>query len=400
MGAKIEIYKKEGIKVIKAQWSKNFVLIIVISFFVYLTHIMILVVFPFYISELNGREWLAGLLQALFSIMSFAFRPLSGWMLDNGIRKKGLIIGVIGITLLPWGYIVVTALIIIVAMRILHGILHSLSSTTATTIAIDNIPKGRLSEGMGVVAMSTAVATCFAPTIAMYLRSRYGLYSVFLAAGSMSILALLLLLCLKAPEIQVEKKKLQAGNLVEIKAIPATVVFLTFLIAFGGMENFVAKYAAYKNNLPDATIYFAILAIAFLLTRVLLPKVTKCSGLSFFVYTGNISLLIALLLLAVMPNTMTFLISAFLAGYSLGGIQPALQTSAIQSSVISRRGVANSTFLCGFDAGMGLGAFVAGTLISSLGYEKMFGLIAIANIASMVVYAVSEKITMKKEEVL
>ena len=42
-------------------WTRNFVLIIVINFLVFMTHIMLLSTFPFYIESLGGSEALAGL---------------------------------------------------------------------------------------------------------------------------------------------------------------------------------------------------------------------------------------------------------------------------------------------------------------------------------------------------
>ena len=49
-------------------WSRNFVLIIVINFLVFMNHIMLLSTFPFYIESLGGSEALAGLEPALQSL--------------------------------------------------------------------------------------------------------------------------------------------------------------------------------------------------------------------------------------------------------------------------------------------------------------------------------------------
>lgn len=47
-------------------WSRNFVLIIVINFLVFMNHIMLLSTFPFYIESLGGSEALAGQLPAIW----------------------------------------------------------------------------------------------------------------------------------------------------------------------------------------------------------------------------------------------------------------------------------------------------------------------------------------------
>ena len=56
-------------------WSRNFVLIIVINFLVFMNHIMLLSTFPFYIESLGGSEALAGLEPALQSMAVHSSSP-------------------------------------------------------------------------------------------------------------------------------------------------------------------------------------------------------------------------------------------------------------------------------------------------------------------------------------
>ena len=48
--------------------------------------------------------------------------------------------------------------------------------------------------------------------------------------------------------------------------------------------------------------------------------------------------------------------------------------------------MANSTFLCAYDIGIGIGGGLAGVMIDYVGYEKMFAVISFANILSVVLY--------------
>lgn len=50
------------------------------------------------------------------------------------------------------------------------------------------------------------------------------------------------------------------------------------------------------------------------------------------------------------------------------------------------RGSANSTFLCAYDIGIGIGGGIAGGLISSLGYAEMFVLMSVFNLLSILLY--------------
>lgn len=123
-----------------------------------------------------------------------------------------------------------------------------------------------------------------------------------------------------------------------------------------------------------------------LLVRVTLGKLVDEKGEATFVYTCNGAMLVAFLLLAFVPNTVTYIISAMLAGYAFGGLEPSLQSMAVHTSTDQTRGSANSTFLCGYDIGYGLGGGVAGSLITGLGYSAMWSIVSLACVVSVLVY--------------
>ena len=299
-------------------WTRNFVLIIVINFLVFMNHIMLLSTFPFYIESLGGSEALAGLAATLFSLVAVLCRPVVGWMLDNGKRRAILLIGLAGMLLMPLGYMFASVIFLAFVFR-------------------------------------------------------------------MVLIALILFAILKNPPIKAEKRPLNVSALFSHAAVPASVIALVFMLTFGALENFLAKYAV-EAELPPGGLFFAIMAVMLLLVRVVLGKYADKKGEAMFVYTCNSAMLAAFLLLALAPNTVTFIIAAVLAGYGFGGLEPALQSMAVHSAAPSERGSANSTFLCAYDIGIGLGGGIAGVVISGLGYEQMFVILSAANIVSVLLY--------------
>ena len=97
---------------------------------------------------------------------------------------------------------------------------------------------------------------------------------------------------------------------------------------------------------------------------------------------------VALLLLAFACNKGTYLFAAVLVGYGFGGIAPALQAMAVRLAAPDRRGAANSTYLCAYDLGFGIGGGIAGWLIAGIGYHEMFATLAVADILSVILYVV------------
>lgn len=366
-------------------WTKDFTLIIIINFLVFMNHLMILSTFPFYIEYLGGSETVAGLAAALFSIVAVVFRPVIGWMLDNGKRKTILIIGLCGMALMPIGYLALSAMFLAFVCRMVHGASLAFSNTSTSTIATDIIPRSRFAEGMGMFGLATALATACAPALGLALMDSMGFTTLFLFAAISIVIALILFLILRVPEIKVVHKPFTVKGLLDKDALPASFTALIFMLTYGALENFTAKFAA-EQNLPSGGIFFAIMAVALLITRLSAGKVTDQRGEGIFAYTCNIAMLVAFLLMGLFPNIVTYLLSAVLAGFGFGGLEPALQSMAVAIAPPERRGSANSTFLCAYDIGIGVGGGIAGSLITAVGYNHMFVIMSIFNILSIVIY--------------
>lgn len=365
-------------------WSRNFLCIILINFLIFCTHFMALSTFPFYVESLGGSEALAGLAATLFSLVAVLLRPVIGWLLDNGKRRLILLIGIIGMGLMPVGYICVPVLAIAFVFRMVHGASLACSNTSTATIATDSVPHSRLAEGMGMFGMATALATSCAPALGLALMEK-SFAALYLTAAGLCVVALGLFALLRLPKPVFEKKPLRLRELLDRDAMPASVITLVFMLSFGALENFLAKFAS-DNGLPSGGVFFAVMAVVLLLVRLTLGKVADQKGEAVFVYTCNVSMLAALLLLSLVPNTVTFYLAAILAGYGFGGLEPALQSMAVHLAGPDRRGAANSTFLCAYDIGIGLGGGIAGSLITALGYGPMFSIIALSNVASLLLY--------------
>lgn len=366
-------------------WTRELVLIILVNLCVFTNHIMSLSTFPFYIQSLGGTEAVAGICAAAFSFVAVIIRPFVGWWLDNGVRRAALIAGLVLMGLAPLGYVFVPVLSVAIAVRMLHGVGLSFSNSTTATVASDVICRPRFAEGMGYFGMATALASAIAPALGLSLMEGFGFNALYAAAAAIAGLGLVLFAFVRAPKVDVPKKKLDLRTIINRDSLPATVTMLVFMFTFGALENFVAIFAA-ESSLPSGSIYFLVMSGMLLLVRITLGKLADQRGEAFFVYSCNAAMLVAFLLLAFVPNAVTYILSAVLAGYAFGGLEPSLQSMAVHTSTEETRGSANSTFLCGYDIGYGLGGGIAGSLITGLGYSAMWSIVSLACVLSVIVY--------------
>ncbi len=368
-------------------WTRDLVLIILVNLCVFTNHIMSLSTFPFYIQSLGGTEAVAGICAAAFSFVAVIIRPFVGWWLDNGVRRAALIAGLILMGLAPLGYVFVPVLSVAIAVRMLYGVGLSFSNSTTATVASDVICRPRFAEGMGYFGMATALASAIAPALGLSLMEGFGFNVLYAVAAAIAGLGLVLFAFVRAPKVDVPKKKLDLRTIINRDSLPATVTMLIFMFTFGALENFVAIFAS-EASLPSGSIYFLVMSAMLLLVRITLGKLVDQRGEAFFVYSCNAAMLVAFLLLAFVPNTVTYILSAVLAGYAFGGLEPSLQSMAVHTSTEETRGSANSTFLCGYDIGYGLGGGIAGSLITGLGYSAMWSIVSLACVLSVIVYVV------------
>ena len=378
-------------------WTRNFLLIILINFLVFMNHIMVLSTFPMFLEQVLGlNEAVAGAAAFAFSAVAVILRPIIGWLLDCGRRRGVLLIGLTGMLLMPLGYaasaaftasgyMLTAAVALALVCRMLHGAALAFSNTTGATIASDALPQKRFAEGMGYFGMATALATSLAPALGLALM-KVSFTVLFLTAAGFMLISLLLCLMMKPLSVpQAEKKPLEFKTLIDADAVPASVICLVFLLTWGALENFLADYAI-KNSLPSGGIFFAITAVMLFLVRVTIGKLADKKGEGIFVYSCNAAMLAAFLLLAFAPGNFSFYLAAVLAGYAFGGIEPALQSMAVHIAPPERRGSANSTFLCAYDIGLGGGGGIAGVLISALGYRSMYLILSLATVVSVLLY--------------
>ncbi|WP_052445253.1 MFS transporter [Collinsella bouchesdurhonensis] len=368
-------------------WTRDLVLIILVNLCVFTNHIMSLSTFPFYIQSLGGSEAIAGICAAAFAFVAVIIRPFVGWWLDNGVRKVALVVGLLLLGAAPLGYVFVPVLSMSIAFRMLHGIGLSFSNSTTATVASDVICRPRFAEGMGYFGMATALASAIAPALGLSLMEGFGFGTLYAVAAGIAGLGLVLFAFVRTRKVNVPKKKLDLRTIINRDSLPATATMLVFMLTFGALENFVAIFAA-ENSLPSASIYFIVMSVMLLVVRITLGKLVDQRGEAIFVYTCNAAMLVAFLLLALVPNTATYILSAALAGYAFGGLEPSLQSMAVHTSTDETRGSANSTFLCGYDIGYGLGGGLAGSLITAMGYSSMWMIVSLACVASVLIYVV------------
>ena len=133
---------KENYQAIKKEriWTKDFALIVMANFFIFLGFQMTLPTIPLFVEQLGGSDQLIGVITGIFTFSALLLRPYAGHSLESKGRQFVYMIG-LGIFVLSVGsFGFITSIGFLIVMRIVQGVGSGFSTTAAGTIATDTYP--------------------------------------------------------------------------------------------------------------------------------------------------------------------------------------------------------------------------------------------------------------------
>ncbi|MDD2218342.1 MAG: MFS transporter [Eubacteriales bacterium] len=385
------VNKDTNLDVTTNLWTKDFIFISIINLAAFVGFNMLSTAMPLYVASLGASDFLVGMVTTLTTLAILSVRPISGIMLDRFGRRGILIYGTAITVVIISSYAFFPILSIILLIRIFQGIAWGLTSTSVSTIVADIIPRKRFAEGMGYFALTTAFAVAFAPAIALNVLENRGFPTMVTIAAISTFIALVLSFFQRTVKIEkVGLQKIKPSDLFEKRAMLPAIMALLVNSAFGAVTTFIAIHGA-AEGVDNIYIYFTVYACATLVTRPITGKLIDKKG---FFMPGIISIscvAITLILIGFSHNIIMFSIAGIFAGIGFGTNFGVNQTMAVASVPPNRRGVATSTFFFGFDAGIGLGAAVAGLLAGACGYANMYFAMSVFPIAAMLIFIILGK---------
>lgn len=164
-------------------------------------------------------------------------RGIGGPVRQKSFYVWGLIFFVLSMYLYDW----VGSILLLLALRILHGASWAFSTTSIGTVITDLIPISRRGEGMGWYGMAMTVAMAIGPMLGTYIVSGYSFRTLFLVATGLSLIAFILAYMTRAPY----QAKPSAGRiqLVEKSVLPVTAAIFFLAVAYGGITTFLPLFA-------------------------------------------------------------------------------------------------------------------------------------------------------------
>ena len=371
-----------------ALWTRNFITCSAANFLLFFSFYQLLPILPlFIIDKFQTDNATAGIIISLYTIGALACRPFAGFLVDTLSRKPLYFWTFFAFTLCFVGYKTVGLLPILAVVRFAHGLFFGISTTASNTVAIDALPASRRGEGIGYFGISVNLAFATGPMTGMFLYEAFGDSIVFAISIILCIIGLVLVQTLRVP--RKEKKAhapLSLDRFFLTRAVPQFANFIFVGFAYGPVTNYIALYAN-ELGIGGSGWFYALIAAGLIINRITTGRLIDRGYLIHLVGAGMTLNIIAYVMLAFCHGAITFFISAFLIGTSLGLIFPGYQTMCVNLARHDQRGTANSTYLSGWDIGIGIGILVGGAMANHFGmHQQVFFACAIALVIADVMY--------------
>ncbi|MFS0604529.1 MFS transporter [Peribacillus frigoritolerans] len=373
-------------------WTKDFVIVSSINFFITLIFYLLMVTLAIYaVNELDASTSEAGLISGIFIIGTLIGRLFIGRFIDSIGRKKTLFIGLIFFTLTTILYFVDLGIGFLLVNRLIHGMAMGMASTATGTIVAQIIPPTRKGEGIGYYSMSATLATAIGPFIGLYMAQHTSFQVIFSFCLALGIISLITAFFLYVPALKVtakvtESKGFKLSNFIEPKALPISIITLLLAFCYSSVLSFISFYAIEIDLVNTASFFFVVYAVAVLVSRPFSGPLMDRKGSNFIMYPAFIIFGVGLLLLSMTTNSFTLLAAGFLIGLGFGNMQSSSQAIAVKLTPPHRMGMATSTFFIMLDAGLGFGPYILGFIIPITGYSTLYVILGVLVILTSVLY--------------
>ncbi|AGY43500.1 MFS transporter [Lactococcus lactis subsp. lactis KLDS 4.0325] len=376
-------------------WTTTFVVNMLLNFIFYLVfYLPTVVIGTMAMERYHASASIAGILSGIFIVGGFIARLWAGNNMKRLGAKKLLYIGTLIYFLLTFAYFFVHSVVLLLILRLVHGLGFGIAATASGTLAGAIVPSSRRGEGIGYYALSVTLSSAVGPFLSMFLYRTSGFYSLIWLSALLLFIALVGIFF-----IHVEKttdssnsvdnkvhKKFAWSNYFEKEALPITLIAFLIGISYSSILSFMDAYARNIHLSEAASFFFLVYAITVLLSRPITGRVFDGFGDNFVMYPTYLFFALGLLLIGFAHSGWMLLLAAIFIGLGYGSFSPFGQAIAIRNSEAHRLGITTSTFFGFMDMGVGFGPFILGMFMPLLGYRNLYFASAILALLIAVIY--------------
>ncbi|WP_251198596.1 MFS transporter [Anaerotardibacter muris] len=346
-------------------WSLPFIILMAVNLFQSMAAFMAGTTLPLYIDSMGATTGMIGIVVSSFTVTALLIRPFAGPAFDSFSRKWLLIASQAITCMCLFLYGVVDTLEALIVVRLFHGIGIGCGGPLAMSLVSEFLPKAKFASGISIYALAQSVAQVIGPAVGLYLIDAIGFSVTYASAAACVLVAIMGILLIKEPYHERLKYELKLDRMFAPQAVGKGVALMLLATSFSCMTSYVVLYG-YSVGVEQMSLFFVIYALCLFVTRPLFGSLADRFGTPRLLAVGILFFASSYIALSFANSLPGFILAAVLGSAGFGCCAPLLQSLALASVPISRRGAASNTTFTGMDLGTLLGPIIGGFVVESL----------------------------------
>ena len=342
----------------------------------------VLPVLPRYVhGPLDAGNVAVGIVIGCYAITGLLLRPLAGRVADRRGRKPAVLAGSLLVAVAGFLYLLPFGVGGLIAARLVLGAGEGTVFTAGSAWIVDIAPPDRRGRVIGLYGLAVWAGLSIGPLLGELLLHASGYSAVWIFAGAMPLLGALVASRLPDPFRPSPHHAEEHHPLIAREAVRPGAALALGSIGYATVAAFVVLHLESRGVGHGATVFGAF-ATMVVLTRLIGGDLPDRIGPARVATAAACTEALGLATIAVAHSLPVALLGALAMGAAFSLLYPSLSLIVVDRVPETRRGAALGTFTAFFDAGVGLGAPLAGIAAAITSYEGAFFLSAAIALAS------------------
>ena len=323
--------------------------------------------------SIGADETVAATAAGIMSLTSLFVCPIAGVVSDRVNRRSLLIFVNIGYAISLMLHFFVKTVPMLFLVRVLIGIFFSFVSVTLIAYVTAFVPRERMGEGLGFVALANIAAQAFGPGIGFWLADRWNYRIAFATAAVIAVICIFGLLVIPYHEDPHPKKegRLKLENLFAFEFTG----FMLLAALFSSCNGLVTTYLrsiATARNIAGVGMFYTLYSVVMVLLRPLSGKLLDKKGVYIILIPSVAFAALGMIFIGIGKSLPLILTAGVMKALGQGNGTPSLQAHAVKRLDKARAGVATSTIQIGQNIGNALAPICGSFIVKHYGYTTMF----------------------------
>ncbi|HET8954537.1 MAG TPA: MFS transporter [Solirubrobacterales bacterium] len=330
----------------------------------------VLPILPRYIhGPIGAGDVAVGVVIGAYAVTGLLLRPVAGRFADTRGRKPTVLVGAMLVALSALLYLPALGIAGLIVARLILGAGEGAVYTAGSAWIVDLAPEERRGRVLGLYGLAVWGGLSVGPLLGEVLLSAGGYDLVWIVAAALPVLGALIALAARDPFVPLPHA--EPHPLIAPEAVGPG--FAVGLASFGyaAVATFIVLHLESRGVGHGATV-FAAFAAMIVLTRLVFGDLPDRMGAAPVAIAATIGEACGLLLIAVAHSLPVALVGGIAMGAAFALLNPSLMLIALGRVSQQARGAAMGTYTAFFDAGVGLGAPIAGVVAALTSYEGAF----------------------------